>query len=758
MKLNVGMEMDKLLKSSVVFLFTCLLARGEEFFVGESHEGWWFTTIRYESADTRPVWFGGSLKCENAFPSDTPGNQSQEFGVSVVLHFDDGTEAWEPFARWNPGTHDWQTAQNVYYPRKPVTSATLRVRANPGPGSAQYRDVFVRREDPGLEIVRWLRITDRPFSDRDFLFVAFPRPYSWKSEAAGGLTASGQNTNRALVPIPPGAGRVTLRLSCNGRNAERTISYEASHLAESPVAQGEARVWTADSMRAVTPLTFPDEAAAKELKILLAQRGIASGQILVTSGKGTAFTNVTLEAEVPRTAAGVVFDGSVAWQRVGYVRRHPDATIHPLAPDREIRWFPDPLFPAAPMTVRPGSTQGAWVTFTARPETAAGLYRGVVKVKAGERVLAHVPVTLGVLPFAQPERFGCPAIHALFESHVLNLYKERGREMLERAWEMMLDHRLNPDGCGNRWYEPIPVETLKKWCARGMSRTSVIALNVRAASPATMWVSDPTREQTEDPAFYDDIRNRLMPYVEELRANGLIDRVYAYGFDERQDDQFKAIAAFWRRFKKDFPDVPMMTTAFMYRRRAEGKKVEDWTATDWHCPGMPYWRKALTDELHAQGKQAWWYICCGPCYPRLNVGIEHPPLEGRLLTWQQYRENCDGVFNWGVNYWHRRSLVDDSDVYLSGWNYGAGMSGMTGDGLMIYPGKNGPIPSIRLANVRDGVQDYEWMKLAESKVGGEAVQAVVGTIAPDQTHIVRDPARIHAARAKLVQLIQKGRQ
>jgi hypothetical protein len=188
----------------------------------------------------------------------------------------------------------------------------------------------------------------------------------------------------------------------------------------------------------------------------------------------------------------------------------------------------------------------------------------------------------------------------------------------------------------------------------------------------------------------------------------------------------------------------------MYRRRAEGKAVADWTATDWHCPGMPYWRENLTGELHRLGKQAWWYICCGPYYPRLNVGIEHPPLEGRLLTWQQYTEKCDGVFNWGINYWHRRKPTKDSDTFFDEWSFGRGMTGMTGDGLMVYPGESGPLPSIRLANVRDGVQDYELMKLAEAEAGRDAVLEVVCRISPDQTHPNRDWRELRRAWADLV--------
>jgi hypothetical protein len=80
------------------------------------------------------------------------------------------------------------------------------------------------------------------------------------------------------------------------------------------------------------------------------------------------------------------------------------------------------------------------------------------------------------------------------------------------------------------------------------------------------------------------------------------------------------------------------------------------------------------------------------------------------------------------------------------------MGGMTGDGLMIYPGKNGPVTSIRLANVRDGVQDYELMKLAEAKIGKDAVLKLVKGIAPDQEHIVRDAEAIRKAAADIAKL------
>ena len=32
---------------------------------------------------------------------------------------------------------------------------------------------------------------------------------------------------------------------------------------------------------------------------------------------------------------------------------------------------------------------------------------------------------------------------------------------------------------------------------------------------------------------------------------------------------------------------------------------------------------------------------------------------------------------------------------------------VNGDGILIYPGAKGPLPSIRLENIRDGIEDFE---------------------------------------------------
>ena len=78
---------------------------------------------------------------------------------------------------------------------------------------------------------------------------------------------------------------------------------------------------------------------------------------------------------------------------------------------------------------------------------------------------------------------------------------------------------------------------------------------------------------------------------------------------------------------------------------------------------------------------------------------------------------------------------------------------MPGDGIFLYPGKEHVLPSIRLAQVRDGVEDYEWLQLAAAKAGAAKADAESRTLIESMTKFTRDPAALRSARARLANLI-----
>ena len=334
-------------------------------------------------------------------------------------------------------------------------------------------------------------------------------------------------------------------------------------------------------------------------------------------------------------------------------------------------------------------------------------------------------------------------------------YPDRFAAMKRQSWDIMLDHRLNPDDI-SRTTPPV-IEDLIYARSRGMNRFNILNIVPQPKNPNVKWICYSPPSATEDPAFYPAFKARLDPYMDELRRHGLEKFAYIYGFDERQKEYYPGIDALWRKLKRDFPDIPVMTTAMMYRDMVKGHTdIPCLMTTDWYCPLTPDYNLELSEKLRKQGKQVWWYTCCGPQYPYANMSsLEYPWIEGRLLGWMTHLYRSDGLLFWHVNYWNNNACVDESDTFFPFWHTYSGLH-MPGDGIFLYPGKTNILPSIRLAQVRDGVEDYEWLQLATAKAGPDAADAESRTIIQSMTKFSRDPAALRAARSRLADVIEKA--
>ena len=82
-------------------------------------------------------------------------------------------------------------------------------------------------------------------------------------------------------------------------------------------------------------------------------------------------------------------------------------------------------------------------------------------------------------------------------------------------------------------------------------------------------------------------------------------------------------------------------------------------------------------------------------------------------------------------------------------------SGMYGDGILLYPGKNEIYPSIRLAQIRDGVQDYEWLLLVEQAYGVEKAKRVCSVLVKSLTDFERNPALLNRVREVIVRALER---
>jgi len=146
-----------------------------------------------------------------------------------------------------------------------------------------------------------------------------------------------------------------------------------------------------------------------------------------------------------------------------------------------------------------------------------------------------------------------------------------------------------------------------------------------------------------------------------------------------------------------------------------------------------------------RGDDFWWYVCVSPRHPFANFFVNYQGEASRALFWQQYDYGATGCLYWSVNYWDNNYWRSADNRFYSG------------DGLLLYPGirygVHGPIGSIRIEYIRDGIEDYEYLMMATELCGAEAVETVLRKVTTDITHYTDDAKVIEAAKAELAAMI-----
>ena len=133
-----------------------------------------------------------------------------------------------------------------------------------------------------------------------------------------------------------------------------------------------------------------------------------------------------------------------------------------------------------------------------------------------------------------------------------------------------------------------------------------------------------------------------------------------------------------------------------------------------------------------------------------------------------YMLDADGLLYYFINISQGGTPqpIDESAGPRTPWNPRT-FGSINGDGQLIYAGKSGPLSSVRLDNIRDGIEDYEYLKTLERllvKKGKCKTQAEARAYVKENfvkfvtvnlwihTH---QPELLRAMRAKVAEAIEK---
>jgi Domain of unknown function (DUF4091)/Family of unknown function (DUF6067) len=121
----------------------------------------------------------------------------------------------------------------------------------------------------------------------------------------------------------------------------------------------------------------------------------------------------------------------------------------------------------------------------------------------------------------------------------------------------------------------------------------------------------------------------------------------------------------------------------------------------------------------AGGRSSAYYICCTPAKP--NTFVFSPPAEGRWLGWYAMAYGYDGMLRWAYDAWVADPARDARHIF---WP--------AGDAYMVYPGAGS---SIRFEKMREGIVDFEKLKILEAKAAGSTNAGIRNLAVQLQQHL-----------------------
>lgn len=425
----------------------------------------------------------------------------------------------------------------------------------------------------------------------------------------------------------------------------------------------------------------------------------------------------------------------------------------------------DPLVEfKAPAAVTTGKNLGLFITVEVPANTPKGVYHSTVTLSSGGQKLAAVPVELRVWGFSLPARpqlrtyfytapgFGGkaylkydprPASVVLDEAHKLLAqmrvsgnqahkaaapkWKKIDGKVVVTDWapfdesmeQMIRDYNfanfgipiLRMIGSNSGWFKSAGRKTHKRWNKM-----------VGSEPPATPFGG--YYDEPEGIGLVIDYAKVFTAYVKE-KYPGI--NFYYYLYDEVPFDVYEALAPIVKQLTEAVPELKIMLVASYYGDLLPPyhTKVAGLDGRSVRSPGNNY-------------QECWYYQFQSSLDPAQF-------LCARSYPWKIYAANGTGGLLWSTLY------CGGGENTFNPWTE-LGTKYENPVATIFYPpyqGSGGVVPSLRAWQMRDGIEDFDYLKLLEQKKGREYVLNCMASFIKDPLENPADFRALDAIRAQI---------
>ncbi|MGG1517972.1 glycoside hydrolase domain-containing protein [Paenibacillus oryzisoli] len=458
------------------------------------------------------------------------------------------------------------------------------------------------------------------------------------------------------------------------------------------------RVFAADGMAKIRRDQPLEVQSAPRLQLEAARNEYEGAQLVVIAGDSPLRKLQVSVSELRQAEGPAKIDKS----RIQLYKEHYIEVTKPTTSAYPAGWYPDALLPMdGHLTVDAGNNQAIYIKVHIPKGQPAGMYAGEVTLQeTGEAV--RIPVTLQVFDFELTDESHTETAFALWSEYLAEAEHIAGDdawEMIEKYYWASLEHRLTPSDL------PIPTDSPERY--------------VEQAVP---YLTNPKVSAVRLPAYrnadgtYDEAKMEIV--VDALREKGLLGKTYYYitEIDEPAAATYPRVTEIAVMLNRIAPDVRHFVTTQPVDELTDS--VHDWVAQ------IDKYDEPFARKLQAGGDHVWWYTCVVPKHPFPTYHLDDDLLGSRLLSWLQKDCGVEGTLYWATTIFQKYDgkAYGTRDV----WTDPLAFPGANGDGYLFYPGYemgiDGPVGTLRLENLREGAEDYEYLWTLEQRLQEQAAK------------------------------------
>lgn len=413
----------------------------------------------------------------------------------------------------------------------------------------------------------------------------------------------------------------------------------------------------------------------------------------------------------------------------------PTNILSPI-PDALIPVEHAPPWSSYPLAIAANTTSAIWLDIRIPESAPGGKYAATIQVRDGHELVRDLPLVLEVKASQLPFRAARTAVFY----DVLGLRERMGTGYAELdLWQLLHRHHLTPMLSADDPEELVRIRP---------------AIDGSAFRAATGYVGPGEGVGDEVIALgaYGSLgepSERSLLHVHRL-AHSLVaipgaQIVFLYAIDERCDSDR---ASRWRRTLRASGDPLLIAlrvgeTCHLFPASRQADLVMVPSST---------FRRDEADEARSAGKWFWVYNGQRPRSGALM--LDTSPLDLRANGWIAAAFDVDRWFYWEAAFWNDANSgghgpTDPFSTAETFHNSGGDMA--LGDGLLVYPGrqlafpahsigKDEVFPSIRLKNLRRGIQDAGYVALVAAH-DPELAERIVRSVVPSALEELRTDGR-----------------